>query len=130
MNICGSSDLVLKSTNNIYIKGNVNYSKAIEMEENSDVLVCICNNRGTQIPGKVYYCTGYNKPIIIILDGEYKKELKNYFESFNRFIICYNEENSIKEAMEIAKSKVNIDKFNISQKLSPIYLAKKIIDNV
>lgn len=130
LNICGASDIKLQSTTNIVVKEMVSYKKAVQMEEESDILVCLCNNKGTQIPGKIYYCTSYNKPIVVILDGEYKEELREYLESFKRFVLCENEEQSIKEAIERAKKQLGIESYNISEQLSPKYMARKILKNI
>jgi hypothetical protein len=130
LNVCGTSDVLLKNTNNISIHGKVSYKLAVEMEEESDILVCICNNKGTQIPGKIYYCTAYNKPIIVILDGEYKNELKTYLGAFNRFILCENEEGSIRDAIEKAKDQLEVKRFEISEQLTPKYMANKILSKL
>ena len=125
--ICGHSDLNLKSTTNIQVHGAVSYKEAINMEEKCDILVCICNSKGTQIPGKIYYCAGYNKPIIIVLDGEYKKELKEYFETFNRYILCENNEDSILKAFTEAKAQIGKQQYIINEQLTPEYMAYKIL---
>lgn len=127
LNICGSSDIKLQSTDNISVQEMVAYKKALQMEQESDILVCICNSRGTQIPGKIYYCTSYNKPIIVILDGEYKEELRVYLESFNRFILCENYEEDIKKAIQTAKKQLEINDYHISEQLTPEYMGRKIL---
>ena len=127
LNICGSSDIKLSNTDNISVHGMLPYKETIKMEEESDILVCICNSRGTQIPGKIYYCTGYNKPIIVILDSEYKEELRDYLEAFNRFILCENNERAIINAIEEGKRQLNTHKYIINKQLTPEFMAKKIL---
>ncbi|MCF6138819.1 hypothetical protein [Pseudalkalibacillus berkeleyi] len=127
LNICGSSDLTLSNTKNISVDGMVSYKEVVEMEENSDILVCICNRNGTQIPGKIYYCTSYQKPIIVILDSEFKDELREYFKKFNRFILCENEEKSIKDAIVKARNQLKTVDYGISELLTPEYMVKKIL---
>ena len=127
LNICGSSDISLLNTDNISVHGMLPYKEAIQMEAESDILVCICNSKGTQIPGKIYYCTGYNKPIIVILDSEYKEKLRDYLETFNRFILCENSEESIKSAIEKAKEQLKYGEFKISEQLTPKFMAKRIL---
>lgn len=129
LNICGPSDIQLQSTNNIKIWGELPYKDAIKLESESDIIICLCNKRGTQIPGKIYYCTAYRKPIIVILDGEYRKELKEYLGSFRRFILCENEENSIVQAIEEAKKQLKDGKYGLSEQLKPEYMARKILGN-
>ncbi|WP_079506608.1 hypothetical protein [Mesobacillus jeotgali] len=128
LNICGATDLSLPSINNVYIHGMLSYQQAVKMEKESNILICICNKRGTQIPGKLYYSTGYQKPIVVILDSEYKEELKEYLQSFKRFILCENEEGSIKEAIEKAKNQLAKRDFPISKNLTPEFMAQKILD--
>lgn len=129
LNICGGSDIVLKNTENVLIEGRLPYKEIIEKEKKSDILVCICNLKGTQIPGKIYYSASYMKPIIIILDGEYKEYLRDYFNKFDRFILCENEENSIKGAIEKAKDQLRYKEFKIVEELTPKYMAKKVLGN-
>lgn len=124
--ICGPSNIKLNSMKNIRILEKVPYKEVSKMEEESDILITICNSKGTQIPGKIYYCAGYNKPIIIVLDGEFKEELKKYFESFGRYILCNNNPESINKAIEEAKSELNKTK-GISQELFPKYMALRIL---
>lgn len=99
--ICGSSNLNLENTNNIKIHARQQLKKIREYEANSDVLVCICNKNGSQIPGKVYHYAATNKPILIIIDGELSEDLKTYFESFNRYILCYNNKESINDMLKV-----------------------------
>ena len=105
----------------------ITYKEVLKMEEEYDILICICNSKGTQIPGKIYYCTGYHKPIIIILDSEYQEDLREYFKTFNRFILCENNVKSITSAIEKAKEKLNVYEYNINKQLTPEYMAKSIL---
>ena len=126
LTICGASDLTLASSENIRIMDSVSYGEVIELEQDSDILVCICNMRGTQIPGKIYYYTSYQKPIIIVLDGEHKDELRRYFNTFKRFILCDNNEESIRVAIEEAKTRL-LERYELADELTPKYMAKKIL---
>ena len=62
--------------------------------------MCILNTSGTQIPGKIYHYAAANKPILIILDGEYKQEIFKYLNEYNRFVFCDNKVESIKESIK------------------------------
>lgn len=105
LKICGNSNLNLKSQKNISVENRQPRKIIKEYEKNIDLLVCICNRKGTQIPGKIYHYASTNKPILIILDGENKKEMQKYFETFNRYIICENTEKSIRNKItEIVNS--------------------------
>lgn len=127
LNICGVSDINLDNKDNISVSGMLSYKEVVEMEEKSDILVCICNKEGTQIPGKIYYCTGYKKPIVVILDGDYKEEFRAYLESFNRFILCDNNEKAIKSAIVEAGYWLESNPYEISELLTPKYMASKIL---
>lgn len=130
LNICGPSDLKLESTENIKVYGMVPYKEATKMEENSDILVTICNSSGTQIPGKIYYCSGYNKPIIVVLDGDYKEELRAYLETFDRYILCENDSDSILKAFEKATNELQDNKRSINEQLTPKYMGEKILEGL
>lgn len=129
LDIYGTSNVHLTPTLNIRVHGQVTRNEADQAESNADVLVCICNLRGTQIPGKIYYLTNYLKPIIVIVDGEYKEELKDYFESMNRFIVCENNENAIEDAIRNAKTILNEKTAykNSESEFSPLHMAENII---
>lgn len=127
LTICGATDLSLPSTDNVRIMNFVSYDESVRLEQDSDILVCICNLRGTQIPGKIYYYTAYQKPIIVVLDGEYKDELRTYLASFERFILCDNNENSIRAAIAEAKTQVGRSHYELADQLKPEYMAKKIL---
>lgn len=128
--ICGSSDLKLSDARNIKICGIIPYKEATQMEKELDILVAICNSSGTQIPGKIYYCAGYNKPIIVVLDGEYKKELRTYLENFGRYILCDNDSDSIHEALEKAVVELQCKERIISTQLIPKYMGEKILEGL
>lgn len=127
LNICGPSDIKLQSTNNIRVLGKLPYKEVVKLESESDIIVCLCNKKGTQIPGKIYYCAAYKKPIVVILDSEYKTELRVFLESFNRYILCDNNEKSIQNAIKRARDGLRIEKYEIPEKLKPDYVARKII---
>lgn len=99
LNIIGNSDLNLEPTDNINIKERVDFCEIKNIEKQIDVLVAICNTKGTQIPGKIFQYAGTNKVIILIIDGDKKEELKDYFIKFNRFIIVENEIQKIEDVL-------------------------------
>lgn len=112
--ILGDSDIKIQPNNNITIlKGRQNLDVVKQYEEQVDILICICNKKGTQIPGKIYHYSATNKPILVILDGPQKEELKQYFEKYKRFLICENSVESIKKTLtNIDVSKFNYDNFS------------------
>lgn len=94
LKIVGEGDLQLKNTKNVKILPRISYKEVEVLEENTDILVCLCNSKSTQIPGKIYYYAATNKPILVILDGN-KQYLKTYLNQFNRFVFCDNNEEDI-----------------------------------
>lgn len=127
LKICGYGDISLQQNSNIEISPRVSYDNVKKFEEESDLLVCICNRRGTQIPGKVYHYAGTDKPILIILDGENNNELKEYFKSFGRYIMCNNDSESISKAILEVKNK-DI-KYEPSKYFNPSEVARKFLLN-
>lgn len=110
---------------NVDILPRVPQSKAIEIENDSDVIACVCNRTGTQIPGKIMYKTSTQKHILVAVDGENKEEIKLYLEQFHRFIICDNTKESILAAIEhIQPVKTE---YMVPERLKPINVAKDIL---
>lgn len=99
--IYGDSDLKLKSTERIRISGRVTLDILEKVQENTSVLVHLCNLKGGQIPGKIYHYSATEKPILFILDGttEEKEVLKEYFSQFHRYCFCDNSQESIQKTM-------------------------------
>ena len=105
--IYGNSDLFLEPSKNIVIKPRVGLKDLSEAEQQTDVLVFLCNLKGGQIPGKIYQYSATNKKILFILDGSESEisVLENYFKKFNRYIFCKNNVVDIEFAIkEIEKS--------------------------
>lgn len=103
VDIIGNSDLKLESDDNIkiYPRGSID-----AFERNADLVVCVLNSSGTQIPGKIYHEAGTNKNILVIVDGDRTDEMKEYLRSFGRYDICDNNTGSIKNAiMKIQKER-------------------------
>ena len=101
--IAGGTDYIIPQNDNIESYGRLPYNEIKELETKVDLLVCLCNSSGTQIPGKIYHYSATNKPILIILDGENAKEMKHYFEKYNRFYICENDVEKINKTIEQIK---------------------------
>ncbi len=96
LNIVGDSDLDLPSTRNIMVKPR---GVVKDLEEKTDLFVCILNSSGTQIPGKIYHMAGSNRPILVVLDGDMKEQISDYLRSFNRYVTCENTVDGIEKAI-------------------------------
>lgn len=121
--VMGDSDHELPSADNVesYPRGNVS-----EYEAKTDLLICVLNKRGTQIPGKIYHYAATNKPILVLLDGEHKEEMRKYLESFNRYIICNNTVEEITES--IMNMIENFKEYTPSIEFSPDKISEDILD--
>ena len=98
--VAGNGDVNVPKIKNISIMERVSRNKIKELESESDILICICNKSGTQIPGKLYYYAATNRPILVILDGEYSTKIRIFLEGFNRYICCENSVESINQAIK------------------------------
>lgn len=124
--VIGNSDIKVTPTNNLLVKDRLIGKELEEITNNTGVYVCVCNKCGTQIPGKIYHNVNTGKPILIILDGEYKEQLKDYFASFNRYYMCLNDKDEIvKTLREILN---DYKQFDIPQQLLPEVIAKGFLN--
>lgn len=124
--LIGGNGMKLENKKNTKILGFLNHSDIKQYELSCDILVCLLNNKGTQIPGKIYYYASLNKPILIVKDGEFGQEIEKFLSKFNRYEFCENNESSILNA--INKIKMNkVDKYKLPNELEPIYIAKQVL---
>lgn len=124
--ICGNSDIELEKKENIKIYNRQTIQKVRKLEENSDILVCVCNSKGTQIPGKIYHYAATNKPILILLDGEYSDKIKKYVEEYNRYIICKNDIENISKV--INNNEIINKEYMPCEKLRAKSIASRLIE--
>ena len=123
LTIVGNSDLTLEEKKNISIhpRGNID-----QYEQDTDLFVCVLNATGTQIPGKAYHYAATNKPVLIILDGERKEDLRRFFEKFNRYEIC---ENSVEEITRAIRSTmVSKRVVNPCEEFSCVSVAERLVE--
>lgn len=125
LTLAGDSDLDVKNSENITVYPRVGKKKVDEIEQNSDVIVCVCNKNGTQIPGKIYHASATNRCVLILLDGEKKREIKKYFESYNRFIFAENKTEDITKALK--EISANRPEAAPCEAFEGTYIAKEIV---
>lgn len=133
VNICGMPSTLFSETDNININDRLPLSELKKYEECTDVLVCVCNLKGGQIPGKIYQYSASNKYILFILDGTYdeKEIIKKYFEKFNRYVFCENNSEDIKRAINlIENNRVKNIENKIVNYFEPKNIAEIIIKKV
>lgn len=99
LEIIGHGDYKLEDNSNVTITERIPIGEIEKKELLADILVCICNHNGTQIPSKIYYYTATNKPILIILDGE-AQFIKDFLQPFNRYVFCKNNPTDINRAVK------------------------------
>ena len=114
-----------EKTSNINVLPRIPQDQAQKIESDCDVIFCACNMYGTQIPGKIVYKASSDKHILIALDGDYKEEMRNYFDSFDRFVTCDNDADSIREALELLRNRSH--DYKTPKRLLPINIAKEIL---
>ncbi len=98
--IIGDSDINLESTENITIINRVSPNELDEYMRKINVIVCLMNLKGNQIPGKVYHDASSSKDILLIKDGEYGTEIQNFLSKYNHYTFVNNDINSICEAIK------------------------------
>ena len=125
LTMAGNSDIEKPSAENITVYPRVEKTKVNEIEQYSDVIVCVCNRNGTQIPGKIYHASATNRTVLILLDGENKNEIRNFFEGYNRFVFVENKQESIVAALlAIHGNELNAVP---CEQLSGFYVAKEMV---
>jgi hypothetical protein len=124
--IAGDSEMNLSSTDNITIYPRVSREKVQEMESLCDVLVCVTNKTGAQIPSKIYYYAATNKNILVILDGNAIK-IKEYLSTYNRFEFCKNTVEDIQCTLQNYLTK-SLNSNKPVKELSSSFIARKLIE--
>jgi len=122
--IAGNSNLELSSSNNVTVLPRISQKQVGDYEKDCDILVCVLNKRGTQIPGKIYHFAATNKPVLVILDGEKEKEIEEYLSQFERFVMCENNIENITKAIE------KIRQSNLEYHPSPYFKPQKIVKDI
>ena len=128
LKIVGDTDLELLNTNNITIHSKRKSPNDIEIEEkNTDILIVLGNKIGTQIPGKIFYYAGTNKPILVILEST-QKELWEYLSKLNRFILCENNKGAIRNKILNIRSEIIPEQLKPLDDFAPRKIAMDIIE--
>lgn len=98
--IIGDSDLEFKSVTNIQVIQRVSQEELSKYMEKIDVIVCLMNRKGNQIPGKVYHDASSNKDILFIKDGEYGDDIERFFMKYNHYTFVNNKVEDISNAIK------------------------------
>ena len=114
-----------RSLPNIKVLPRIPQDQALEIENDSDVIFCVCNKRGTQIPGKILYKASSDKHILVAVEQESHDEMCKYLESYNRFVVCDNTPASITEALQSLREKAH--DYVTPERLLPVSIAREIL---
>lgn len=125
--IIGDSDLKLESTENIMVIGRIPHDELNAYMQKIDVIVCLMNSRGNQIPGKVYHDASTTKDILFIKDGEYGDAIETFFDKYNHYTFAENTEESIDAAIKRYISE-GVPVRRPVQDFQPLSVAKKLIE--
>lgn len=100
--ICGSPNNLFSEKNKVKIFPRLPLGELKLHEDKANVVICLFNLGGGQIPGKIYQLAATNKTVLAILDGpdDEQKVIRECFEKYNRFVFCQNTEVSISEAID------------------------------
>lgn len=130
LDIIGDGDKEIKDNGTVRVINSLPQVEAEVAENAMDILVCLCNSRGTQIPGKIFYVAALKIPIIVIVDGERKKDIKNYLVTFERYIICDNDTDSIRHAIDKAIEDKQVNKvYTLSTMFDDTYCARQLLED-
>lgn len=120
--IVGNGDIQLVPTEGLQIlpRGEVH-----TLEDDADLLVCILNRRGTQIPGKAYHYAATDKAILVVVDGEYGAEIKAFLSRFNRYYFCENNKDDILRTIDYIRNEKR--KWQLCPDFAPDKVARQIL---
>ena len=96
----GDSDIKLEPKENIQVINRIAPNELKKYEEDTDVLVCLMNSKGNQVPGKVYHYAGSYKEILFIKDGEFGDAIEEFFSQFNRYTFVENDSKKIQVVLK------------------------------
>lgn len=125
--ICGNGDKEYASSREIEVMDRVSVTEADRLENSVDVIVCILNKNCVQVPGKIFYKTYLKKDILIILDGKYKKMIRDYLETFERFTFCDNNIESIRGQLQMFSSSRLLYHSEGARIISPLQMAEMLL---
>lgn len=108
VNICGNPGNLFAPTEDIHIYPRLPLDALRPIENDTNVLIFLCNRQGGQIPGKIYQYSATNKTILFILDGTEEEQmvLRDYFGQFHRYHFCQNTTGDIARAIREIESGV------------------------
>lgn len=124
--VVGDSDIELAETENIKRIVRTTPEIVDEMMKQMDVIICLMNSSGGQIPGKIYNYACTNKEILMITDGEQGDAIREFFDSYDRFTFVENNGDAIgKQLKKYIEGGVPIRQS--VKEFTPEVVAKKVV---
>lgn len=97
--ICGNGRLPFEANERVSVMKRVPYEALKGIEDSFDVSCVVLNYSTPQIPGKIFYSSNRKQHILVILDGAYKQRIREYLETYKRYIFCENAPEDIARAI-------------------------------
>ncbi len=99
----------------------------INKELNCGIYICLMNYSPYSIPGKLFYISATNIPILVIFENYNNTSMKKYLEKFHRYYFCENNtEEIIKSIRQISQNRM-YNNYITKMSLSPKQIVKEII---
>ena len=98
--IIGDSDVKLESTNNISVIHRISPEELDKYMKTINVIVCLMNLKGNQVPGKVYHDASSKKDILFIKDGEHGDAIQEFFQKYDHYTFVDNNVDAIDQAIK------------------------------
>jgi hypothetical protein len=129
LSVYGNSDIELEDTENVSLYSRISPDELVDIECSYRNTISLLNYSCMQIPGKTFYQTDLEQVILVIADGTHSEELKEYLAKYNRFIICNNNKEDIKQKiLEISQMESYECPDEVLELLSPKNVSYNIIN--
>ena len=130
--VIGNGDVKITPTENLKSMPRATVSVVAEHEQNTRILVCICNKLTTKgeetgaIPGKAYHYAATDKPVLMIGASP---DVEAFLKKYDRFVFVPNDAKQIKETIDTLLQKPFSREVPIAE-VEPVNAAQKVMDAV
>lgn len=126
LDVYGNGD-VITTSKYVYFHDRISPLELHREEVKYQIVICVLNYDCIQIPGKIFYPMNLDQSILVILDGARKDKIAEYLSTYNRFAMCDNNSESVKNALlELIKSNFTVE-CGWKDKYSPKFIASQIL---
>lgn len=127
LDIYGDGEIRDREMKRTRIHGRISADELSRLEGKYEYLVCVLNHSCIQIPGKIFYDMNRNVKILVLADGKYKRQICDYLNKYNRFVVCENEQHEIVKAL-LNNLHDKIDLEYINDYFSPKSIVKTLLN--